>query len=39
MIKENMDDTNSGYSRHVGELKAKKIDNLNYEYHGKRNTS
>ena len=28
-----MDDTNSGYSRHVGELKAKKIDNLNYEYH------
>jgi acyl-coenzyme A thioesterase PaaI-like protein len=33
MIKENMDDTNSGYSRHVGELKAKKIDNLNYEYH------
>ena len=33
MIKENMDDTNSGYSRHVGELKAKKIDSLNYEYH------
>ena len=28
-----MDDTNSGYSRHVGELKIKKIDNLNYEYH------
>ena len=33
MIKENMDDTNSGYSRHVGELKIKKIDDLNYEYH------
>jgi len=32
MIKENMDDTNSGYSRHVGELKIKKIDDLNYEY-------
>ncbi len=27
-----MDDTNSGYSRHVGELKIKKIDDLNYEY-------
>tara|TARA_B100001996_G_C18562109_1_gene554997 strand:+ start:331 stop:726 length:396 start_codon:yes stop_codon:yes gene_type:complete len=33
MVKGNMDDTNSGYSRHVGELKIKKIDNLNYEYH------
>ena len=32
MIKENMDDTKSGYSRHVGELKIKKIDDLNYEY-------
>ena len=27
-----MDDTNSGYSRHVGELKIKNIDDLNYEY-------
>ena len=33
MIKEHMDDTNSGYSRHLGELKAKTLDNLNYEYH------
>jgi uncharacterized protein (TIGR00369 family) len=32
MLKGNMDDTNSGYSRHVGELKIKKIDDLNYEY-------
>ena len=33
MIKENMDDTNSGYSKLVGGLKAKKIDAFNYEYH------
>ncbi len=33
MIKENMDDTNSGYSKLVGGLKAKKIDEFNYEYH------
>ena len=32
MIKENMDDTNSGYSKHIGELKVKKIDDQNYEY-------
>ena len=28
-----MDDTNSGYSKLVGGLKAKKIDEFNYEYH------
>ena len=28
-----MDETNSGYSKHVGGLKIKKIDNSNYEYH------
>ena len=33
MIKENMDETNSGYSKHVGGLKIKKIDNKNFEYH------
>ena len=32
MIKENMDETNSGYSKHVGGLKGKKIDDSNYEY-------
>ena len=26
MIKENMDETNSGYSKHVGGLKGKKIN-------------
>ena len=26
MVKENMDETNSGYSKHVGGLKGKKID-------------
>ena len=33
MIKGNMDETNSGYSAHVGGLKYKKIDNLNFEYY------
>ena len=33
MIKENMDETNSGYSAHVGGLKIKKIDDSNYEYY------
>tara|TARA_Y100001970_G_C13724292_1_gene598216 strand:+ start:46 stop:438 length:393 start_codon:yes stop_codon:yes gene_type:complete len=33
MIKESMDETNSGYSKLVGGLKAKKIDESNYEYH------
>ena len=33
MIKENMDETNSGYSKHVGGLKIKKIDDKNFEYH------
>ena len=33
MIKENMDDINSGYSKLVGGLKSKKIDDSNYEYH------
>ncbi len=28
-----MDETNSGYSKLVGGLKAKKIDESNYEYH------
>ena len=32
MIKGNMDETNSGYSKHVGGLKGKKIDDFNYEY-------
>ena len=32
MIKGNMDETNSGYSKHVGGLKSKKIDESNYEY-------
>ena len=27
-----MDETNSGYSKHVGGLKIKKIDDFNYEY-------
>ena len=33
MIKGNMDETNSGYSKHVGGLKIKKIDEKNFEYH------
>ena len=33
MIKESMEETNSGYSKLVGGLKAKKIDESNYEYH------
>ncbi len=33
MIKEDMDETNSGYSKHVGGLTIKKIDDTNYEYH------
>ena len=33
MIKENMDDINSGYSKLVGGLKSKKIDDSTYEYH------
>tara|TARA_B100001029_G_C14911833_1_gene366973 strand:- start:429 stop:821 length:393 start_codon:yes stop_codon:yes gene_type:complete len=33
MIKEDMDETNSGYSAHVGGLKLKKIDDTNYEYY------
>jgi len=33
MIKENMDETNSGYSAHVGGLKVNKVDDSNYEYH------
>ena len=32
-IFENMDDINSGYSKLVGGLKSKKIDDSNYEYH------
>ncbi len=32
MIKENMDETNSGYSKHVGGLKGKKIDDYLFEY-------
>ncbi len=32
MIKGNMDETNSGYSKHVGGLKGKKIDDSTYEY-------
>ena len=33
MIKGNMDETKSGYSAHVGGLRGKKLDDLNYEYH------
>ena len=33
MIKENMDETSSGYSAHVGGLKLKKIDDTNFEYY------
>ncbi len=33
MIKENMDETSSGYSAHVGGLKLNKIDDLNFEYY------
>ena len=33
MVKENMDETNSGYSKHVGGLKIKKINDKNFEYH------
>ena len=33
MVKEDMDDTNSGYSKLVGGLKTKKVDDSNYEYH------
>ena len=32
MIKGSMDETNSGYSKHVGVLKGKKIDDSTYEY-------
>tara|TARA_B100000214_G_C23400630_1_gene371482 strand:+ start:68 stop:469 length:402 start_codon:yes stop_codon:yes gene_type:complete len=32
MIKEDMDETNSGYSKQVGGLKGKKIDNTTFEY-------
>ena len=32
MVKENMDETNSGYSKHVGGLKSKKIDSALFEY-------
>ena len=32
MIKEDMDETNSGYSKHVGGLKSKKIDSTLFEY-------
>ena len=32
MVKENMDETNSGYSKHVGGLKGKKIDSTLFEY-------
>ena len=32
MIKGNMDETNSGYSKHVGGLKGRKIDDSTYEY-------
>ena len=32
MVKENMDETNSGYSKHVGGLKIKIIDDKNFEY-------
>ena len=33
MIKEDMDETDYGYSKHVGGLKIKKIDDKNFEYH------
>ena len=33
MVKENMDDTNSGYSKLVGGLKSKKINDTQYEYY------
>ena len=32
MVKENMDETNSGYSKLVGGLKIKIIDDKNFEY-------
>ena len=32
MIKEDMDETNSGYAKQVGGLKGKKIDNTTFEY-------
>ena len=32
MVKGNMDETNSGYSKHVGGLKGKKIDSTLFEY-------
>ena len=32
MVKENMDETNSGYSKHVGGLKGKKINSPHFEY-------
>ena len=32
MVKENMDETNSGYAKHIGGLKGKKIDSSIYEY-------
>ena len=32
MVKENMDETNSGYAKHVGGLKSKKIDSSLFEY-------
>ena len=32
MVKENMDETNSGYAKHVGGLKGKKIDSALFEY-------
>ena len=32
MIKEDMDETNSGYAKQVGGLKGKKIDSVTFEY-------
>ena len=32
MIKEDMDETNSGYAKQVGGLKGKKIDSGTFEY-------
>ena len=32
MIKEDMDETNSGYAKQVGGLKGKKIDSSTFEY-------
>ena len=32
MVKENMDETNSGYAKQVGGLKGKKIDSATFEY-------